>query len=155
MKSCRTLVKFRVQGRPNNHSFSTSPPAIYLQSRRHIQNTVPFIRGMLVNLRSHYHLRHAIPRVHLLSFIIETNQPRIRPGAKGKHGKSITKSVLSHLKLEVIHGPSTDESLIVITHRDSVVALNDSLAQLDDKGHDSCTATSKYMGMGARMLTSL
>ncbi len=108
-----------------------------------------------MNLRSHYHLRHAIPRVHLLSFIIETNQPRIRPGAKGKHGKSITKSVLSHLKLEVIRGPSPDELLIVIAQRDSVVALHDRLAKFDDKVHGDWSEARKDVGVVARMVGNL
>src|SRR5258708_24966532 len=84
-RPCQRLLK--------RSSFWSSYSGQNREFGRDIQNSVPVVGLVLVDVRSNNHLWQAVPDVDFIAIIIETHEPIIRPWAKREHGEAIGKLV--------------------------------------------------------------
>src|SRR5437762_797527 len=114
---------------------------------RHVEHSIPGVVLVLMALRSHHHLGYAVPRIELLSVVVQTNQPVVWSWPEREHRKRVTKVVLAHSQLQAVFRPCPDELVVTVIESDAVMAVADCLVDFNGETDGSRRDFRQKMGI--------
>lgn len=109
---------------------------------RNIQNTVPFVPGVLVRLSGDYHFWNGLPYIKRVLIVIYGDVPRIGTWSQREKLESMHEFMNAGLKSQAVRGVRPDQLSVHIVERNAVASTSNRSCHFQAKPNSDRTKRS-------------